>query len=56
MTCRVAFVPKSFVAIFSQALDGRIVEVTELLKESQWESEKKRSSDSFGIALGIIIG
>ena len=56
MTCRVGFVARSFVVAYGPGLQGRIVEITQLLKECQWEIERKRSADSFGIALGTIIG
>jgi hypothetical protein len=36
-------------------LEGRTVKITELLKDSNWQSGKKRSCDSFGKALGVIV-
>jgi hypothetical protein len=55
VSCRVAFVAQSFAVEYGSPSEGRVVEVTGLLKDSRWKSERRRSFDSFGIALGTVI-
>jgi hypothetical protein len=54
-SCLVGFVSRAFIAAHQRTLNGRVVEITEILSESMHESEKSRSVNANGLARGTII-
>jgi hypothetical protein len=54
--CTVGFVSKAFVTIYGGILDGRVAEVTEVHDESEFQCERTRSREQYGLARATILG
>lgn len=55
-SCLVGYVSRAFSACYGDNLEGRIVEITELMALSEHECERQRSANVNGLARATIIG
>jgi hypothetical protein len=53
--CLVGFVAKTFAIIYGTGLNGRVVEVTDILSQSAFETDRIRSDSLNGLARVVIL-
>jgi hypothetical protein len=46
---------RPFIFLYEDALDGRVIKVTELTANSEIESARKRNDEHGGLALAVIV-
>ena len=55
-SCLVGFVSRAFCSCYGESLEGRVVEITQLMSSSEHECERERSANVNGLARATIMG